>query len=179
MSQKIPKTAFTTKYDGLVSELVQDVQISEAFHPSSGAQPPQRRHAKAIWDTGATESAISKEVVADLGLQPIDRRQTHTANGTRIADVYLVNVYLPNRVAFSGVRVSDADIHGCDVLVGMDIIGSGDFAVTHRHGKTWMTFQVPSTHATDYVHEIDVENGKKGFRKKPSKKGGRRPKRKN
>lgn len=166
---KIRKTAFTTKYDGRVSELAQDVRISEAFHPASGSKQPPLHDVKAIWDTGATESAISKTVVNDLGLQPIDKQTTHTANGTRMADVYLVNIYLPNGVAFSGLRVTDADIRGCDVLVGMDIIGSGDFAVTHRHGNTVMTFQVPSTHATDYVHEIDVENGKKGFRQPPKK----------
>ena len=31
-----------------------------------------------------------------------------------------------------------------DVLIGMDVIGTGDFAVTHADGRTCMSFQMPS-----------------------------------
>ncbi len=124
-------------------------------------------------------TAISQKVIQDLGLESTNEIENHTANGTRLAKVYLVNLYLPNAVAFSGLNVVDGDFHGCDVLIGMDIIGRGDFALTHKHGSTWMTFQDPPSHATDYVAEIDIENGKKGFRRPSSKKKApRRKKRK-
>ena len=152
-----------------------EVGISEPFHPASGNAQPTVHTVKAVWDTGATGSAISKKVIQDLGLSHIDEVDNHTANGTRKAKVYLVNIYLPNKVAFPALRVVDGDFHGCDVLVGMDIIGSGDLAITHKFGKTWMTFQMPPSHDTDYVVEIDIENGKKGFRKHPGKKRQSRP----
>ena len=99
-----------------------------------------------------------------LGLFATNEIDNHTANGVRKAKIYLANLYLLNGVAVPVMEVIDADIHGCDVLVGMDIIGLGDLAITHKHGRTWMTFQIPPSHETDYVLEVDIENGKKGFR---------------
>ena len=147
-----------------------EIGISEPFHPASSEAQPKVHKVKAIWDTGASGSAISKKVIRDLGLSHIDEVENHTANGTRKAKVYLVNIYLPNKVAFSALRVVDGDFHGCDVLVGMDIIGQGDLAITHKFEKTWMTFQIPPSHNTDYVVEIDITNGKRGFRQPPGKK---------
>jgi hypothetical protein len=37
-----------------------------------------------------------------------------------------------------------------DVLIGMDIIGEGDFAVTHQDGKTTFSFRVPSLKTIDF-----------------------------
>jgi uncharacterized protein YecA (UPF0149 family) len=42
---------------------------------------------------------------------------------------------------------------GTDVLIGMDIISMGDFTVTASKRKTKFSFQIPSTHDTDYVKE--------------------------
>ena len=78
-----------------------EIGISEPFHPASSEAQPKVHKVKAIWDTGASGSAISKKVIRDLGLSHIDEVENHTANGTRKAKVYLVNIYLPNKVAFS------------------------------------------------------------------------------
>ena len=40
-----------------------------------------------------------------------------------------------------------------DVLIGMDIISQGDFVITASQGKTKFSFQIPSTHDTDYAKE--------------------------
>lgn len=143
-----------TQYNGRVNVLVTDVKVSEAYDPKSGAPEPALVDFRAIWDTGASASVINAKVVAALKLQPIDKQRVRTANGERLADVYLVNIYLPNRVAAPAVRVTEADIVGNeDVLIGMDIIGVGDFAVTHADGKTCMSFRIPSLKRIDYVAE--------------------------
>jgi hypothetical protein len=42
-------------------------------------------------------------------------------------------------------RVAQMTRHGgIDVLIGMDIIGSGDFSVTHHNGNTTFSFCCPS-----------------------------------
>lgn len=44
------------------------------------------------------------------------------------------------------------------MLVGMDIIGHGDFAVTNHNGKTIFTYRCPSTNQIDFVKQIRVRN---------------------
>ena len=165
--------AFTAKSDGILRELRTDVWISEPYRPDSGDPQPELKKVGAVWDTGATISVVTESVVKEIGLERIDEVEQNTANGKRIAGVYLVNIYLPNRVAFPGIRVLDGDIFDTDMLIGMDIITQGDLAITHKFKKTWLTFQVPSSHTIDFVNEIEIANGKSGFRN-PKKKRKRR-----
>jgi hypothetical protein len=37
-----------------------------------------------------------------------------------------------------------------DVLIGMDIISRGDFALTHKEGKTVFSFRYPSLATIDF-----------------------------
>ena len=41
-------------------------------------------------------------------------------------------------------------VGNADVLLGMDVIGLGDFAVTESHGKTVMTFRMPHRDVIDF-----------------------------
>ncbi len=77
--------------------------------------------------------------------------RVQTAGSAYDAETYLVSILLPNEVWFPQVRVSKAPLIGDDVLIGMDIIGSGDFAVTNRDGRTVFTFRVPSVERIDFV----------------------------
>jgi hypothetical protein len=74
-----------------------------------------------------------------------------TGAGAYRTEVYLVNIVLPNGVQFHTVHVSRGDITGAEVLIGMDIITTGDFAVTNLGGKTVMSFRWPSMTRIDYV----------------------------
>lgn len=115
--------------------------------------------AKALWDTGATNSCISKKVVEDLGLIPTGQKKISTPSGSDIVSTYLVSIVLPNHVVFSDVEVCDTKIgdQGVDLLVGMDIINCGDFAVTNCDGKTVFSFCVPSSKTIDFVKEVNRE----------------------
>ena len=169
----IPRFAFTTKCNKRVNVLDNEVGISEPCDLKTTKPHPDVVQFKAIWDTGASCSCISQNVLESLNLPEIDRVTNNTANGSRKAGVYLVNIYLPNKVVFQGVRVIDAKLLDTDILIGMDIINQGDFAITHKKGNTWMTFQIPSSHNIDFVEEIERENAKlkaKKARKKSSKK---------
>lgn len=158
MPPPIGPFAFTLQFPSKVDVLRDTVGVSEAHSPESDVPEPLVSHFRAIWDTGASASVISQQVIAELNLYPIDKTKVLTANGERIANVYLVHIYLRNKVSFSGVRVTDGNLLGTSILIGMDIIGSGDFAVTHSDGKTCMSFQLPSSRKIDFVKEMNAKN---------------------
>ncbi|HYJ05441.1 MAG TPA: SEC-C metal-binding domain-containing protein [Chthoniobacterales bacterium] len=111
------------------------------------------REFQAIWDTGATNSVISPAVVAACGLKPIGMTQVHTSNATCLAEQYIVDIYLPNKVVFQNVRVTNQKLTGTPMLIGMDIIGLGDFAVTNKGGKTTFSYRWPSGERIDFVKQ--------------------------
>lgn len=148
--------AFTTYFDGRSNQLVTNIGISLPFTSQNIPSPaPTPQTYKAIWDTGATNTCITSNVVTTLNLQPIGKIINHTANGERESNQYIVNVYLPNKVAIQMIRVTECHqlTGGSDVLVGMDIIGIGDFSITHADNKTTMSYRTPSIKTIDYVKE--------------------------
>jgi hypothetical protein len=116
---------------------------------------------RAIWDTGATNTCITQVAADRIGLVPTGLVDMTTAKGTHRASTVLTNVALPNGVGFHGLRVTICDLgQNVDVLIGMDIIGSGDFAITNFENKTVMSFRVPSTRTIDFVVEHSAEEAK-------------------
>lgn len=108
---------------------------------------------KAIWDTGATATVITQNVVNSLGLLPTGMSHVNTANGPTVQNTYIVDVVLPNGVNVKDVTVTGANAlsGGCEVLIGMDIISLGDFSITNYKDSTCMSFRIPSMHEIDYV----------------------------
>ena len=106
----------------------------------------------ALWDTGATGSVILKEIADKLHLPVIGFGKVATAGGVVEVPFYYIDVLLPNNVIFPKLRVSQADALGLGVnmLVGMDIISKGDFAISNFEGKTTFTFRVPSLMEFDF-----------------------------
>lgn len=126
----------------------------------------------AIWDTGATSSVITKKIADDLGLQPIGMTQVSTAGGLHDCNIYIVNIVLPNSITISNVRVTEAPLNGFDVLIGMDIISIGDFAVSStKQGNTVVSFRIPhDDEPVDFV-KIAQDEANKKRRKKVSSVG--------
>jgi len=149
---QLPILTFTSTYTGLSRVLVNDVRVGEAFDPK---QPPKQLppQFKAIWDTGATNSVITQKVIDQCGLKPTGMTVVHTAQGTTTTETFLVCILLPNKVVLPEVRVSKLPIRGADVLIGMDIISQGDFAVTNKDGKTVFSFRMPSMECIDFVKQ--------------------------
>ena len=142
--------AFTTKYDGLSDKLINDVYVDFEGNISL---------CSALWDTGATGSCISKEIATDMGLVPTGMMTIRTPSGAKNVSTYLVDIVLPNDSG--GVRIKDVVVcgteigaQGISVLIGMDVITIGDFAVSNFDGKTVFTYRIPSQATTDYVTAI-------------------------
>lgn len=125
--------------------------MSEAFDPRTGNAPPVQIEFDALWDTGATASVITQRVVDGCNLSPTGIAKVFTADGEHQAETYLVNIALPNGVVFSGLRVTKGDIRGIDMLIGMDVMNHGDFAVTNHGGVTKFSFRMPPQSHIDFV----------------------------
>ena len=156
--------AFTIKSPGLLRVLKTKVGICLPFLGiSENRESVKIEEFIAIWDTGATGSVITQKVVEQLNLKPIHVVKVHHAGGESMSPVYLVNIALPNNVIVPNVRVTEGKLtnDGTEVLIGMDIIGLGDFSVTNFGGKTSMSYRMPSSREVDYVVEADYENKKR------------------
>jgi predicted aspartyl protease len=150
----IKANAFNIAYSGLSPVLKSEVHITSPFEPSNPPKEADRKQFLAIWDTGATNSVITQKVVQDCSLSPISMVKVHTASGEALSNVYLVSIRLPNKVIVPQIRVSEGTIGGdAEVLIGMDIINRGDFAVTNKDGKTNFTFRIPSIECIDFVKQ--------------------------
>lgn len=157
--------AFTQTYNGVAGQLRTTVGICEAFDPK--AQPdqlPAVHETTALWDTGASKSVITPATVAALGLSPAGLTGIHTAGGHSERMTYMVNFILPNKVGVVGVQVSECDASNNDLfgaLIGMDIIGMGDFSITNMNGLTVMSFRTPSVATIDYVAEAGARKSRR------------------
>lgn len=151
---QIEVRAFNVNYKGLSPTLTSEVQINLPFNKGTPPDPKECKKYIAIWDTGATNTVITEKVVRECGLQPIGVTQVNTADGVHKSNVYLVSVWLPNKVNYSIVRVTEGTLLGTmDVLIGMDIICTGDFAVTNLDRKTNFSFRYPSIECIDFVKQ--------------------------
>ena len=139
---------FTVNADRRLHALTTNAKVNSSINPDESIS----YKANAIWDTGATASVITQQIVETCGLKPVGMTRTLTANGERDCQVYLINVTLPNNVIFNNLRVTCGDLcaNGPDMLIGMDIIGHGDFAVTGHGGKTTFSFRLPSMDRIDF-----------------------------
>jgi len=127
-----PHTAFTCRYQGRSSTLTSEVEIFVAFTP-----PEQRqgKKYKALYDTGATHSAFSEGGCGSaIGLNRGNKCGCWRRNAYYHQP--LVNIGLPNRVMFGMMRVAKMTLRpDIDALIGMDILGQGDFAVQIMRAK--------------------------------------------
>lgn len=152
---------FTANYGRLSNRPETSCYVSAAWLPQEDATAPPLLEFNALWDTGATRSVVSQEVAAKLELLPEGTANVYHAQGSKHVSKYFVNLGLPNRVQVVGVEVLEGVLEGCDVLIGMDIINMGDFAVTNRDGITMLSFQMPSINHIDFVRILE-ETEQKG-----------------
>ena len=145
--------SFTVNFHKLVNEIKLPVGVGK---------PVGTLHRfTAVWDTGATSTVISKKVVEVLGLEDIiDQVDTYSADGAGKADAYYVDVQLLNGVQFSSLKVIQMGTRD-DLLIGMDIIGAGDFCLTNVGGETVLTFESPPYYRYDFVKQINASRTKR------------------
>lgn len=157
MNQTRDLYTFTVRYGRKVPSILTDVCLSRIVPTGQELTEDDVLTVPAVWDTGATISVISNDVVNNLRLSPTGAAVCYTVNGPRVVARYSINIHLPNQFAIPGLRVVDGDIHDAGILIGMDIIGRGDFAITHEYGSTCFSFQIPSSRTLDFKSEAQTD----------------------
>lgn len=144
--------SFTITTQEILDALRTEVQISDyQLKTKSGMSEVSRW--KSVWDTGATNSCITQRVVEELNLLPIGREQVYTAGGLATVNLYIVDIMLPNNILFRGVEVLCVELEDTsDVLIGMDIICRGDFAISNFNNQTTFSFRTPPAGIIDFSH---------------------------
>ena len=111
----------------------------------------------ALWDTGSSMTVISDSLATELGLAKAGELDADTAGGKYKANKYVISISLPNRLNIENVMVSSGKLGpGIDILIGMDIIGLGDFAISHVNNKTVFSFRFPSCSIIDFVKNENI-----------------------
>lgn len=147
---------FTRNYAGVVSKLITPSAVSASWDPLEEKPEPVAVRYQCLWDTGATISAVTERVATDLGLPTEALIPIQHAGGVS-AEVpqHYVNLHLPNNLMLVGRAVAQLPLSGFNVILGMDIISLGDFAITNFDGKTTFTFRIPSIEKIDFVADSD------------------------
>lgn len=150
---------FNLRSDGIWDKLITDGWVTAAGTSADwrkqeiGFKPPDGRRFSMLWDTGASSSAISTRVIKACGLRPVGTAQISDYRNTWNSETYLVDLALPNTLIIERVPVARVDVGHADVVIGMDIITLGDFAITNLGGKTLFSFRYPSQRQIDFVAE--------------------------
>ena len=148
MTQRRDSAFTVTSNFGLLNVLMSPCTISDA----TTAPDESRRSFTAIWDTSATNSVITQDVVDACRLVATGLESVHNVTGPATQETYLVAIELPNGSRYAPVRVTKGNLqHEIGVLIGMDIINTGDFAVTNLGGITKFSFRFPSLEHIDFV----------------------------
>jgi hypothetical protein len=138
--------SFTVKSkDGLLTALATPCHVSQAFTPANGTPEYPRVEFNALWDTGATNSVITPRVVQACGLKPIRRGLTQGVNGIEKSQHYVINLSLPDKITFCELTVVSKNPGNVwwDVLIGMDIISTGELSIKNVNSNTEWSFRFP------------------------------------
>ena len=143
---------FTQEEKCLAREISSNVYISVPEIDIDGTQPINLLQYKAIWDTGATTSVITKKVAEDLRLIVTGIRKIITVGGICDALEHRVELWLPNNTRVSEMPVVRGYIpEDFDMLIGLDIMVMGDFAFTNYKGHSMFSFRMPSIGHIDFT----------------------------
>lgn len=98
----------------------------------------------AIWDSSATSSIITRNIIDKLKLQPVGVCQVAGIHGTEYEYTYYVNLMVPGEMTFKTFEVTEGDLEDVDVFIGMDVISQGDFCISNGNNETIVAFRSPA-----------------------------------
>lgn len=100
--------------------------------------------AKALIDTGAQGSCISRRLASACRLEQISAMKILSAQGESIVPVYEIDFTLPNNAKFCQIPVMEISGNkNFDIIIGMDILTKCDFAVSNPNNNLVFTMRTP------------------------------------
>ena len=108
---------------------------------------------KCLWDTGSSESVLSSDFIKKYNLQSIGSTIVGTTGTTLKSKIYTIDFLLAEKQHIS-LNVSESLQlcgSGIDMLIGMDVITLGDFALTSSDDAICFSFRYPSQGLIDFT----------------------------
>ena len=144
---KIEYRSFRKDYGRLEKILLTPIDVFPvASSDENMSKTPVRL--KALWDTGATLTVIKPKLRDTLKLRMVRSDSSATLmglGGVFNADYTVMTLRLRNNfeINWCPVYVVDYTVD-VDIIIGMDIIGMGDFVFSNTDKKTLFSFIMPS-----------------------------------
>ena len=102
--------------------------------------------ANALWDTGATISAITPKLVNELNFIPAGTVAICGITGSMDVEFILASIQLPGGLLRQNIKMAVCDFsQDINIILGMDIITLGDFELLHGNNQTIFSFTAPSS----------------------------------
>ena len=97
---------------------------------------------KALWDTGSQVSIISEDIAKACHLKTVSDGEGQGITGKAKLKLGVVLIFPGDVRKFIPISADVIDLkdHDIDVILGMDIIGRGDFSILRKDGYLEMTF---------------------------------------
>ena len=162
MPDRIVYRGFTVSYQEIVNELISPIK----FLPILSADESNSKNpvdVDALWDTGAMVTCMKPSLWENLLIRPFDtsNRIELTGIGGSVKTLFTIaNLFLAPNLLIEFCPVYILDFPGnTDILIGMDIIGMGDFVVCNANNKTSFSFAIPPfPDRIDLVEKVDAAN---------------------
>lgn len=137
-------SVLTKEYDSLVEAVATECVVFSPVY-ADGEQPKAYVANVAVWDTGATNTIITPEIVKRLGLNPVMDGGLSGIGGEVESGIYKINLGLPGGILVYDVPAFVSDqLDDYDMLIGMDVILLGDFCLSNVNDRTVFSFRIPS-----------------------------------
>ena len=99
----------------------------------------------ALWDTGCTDTCISQTVADELKLKEYGKKTMTDMTAEHLCTFYIADIKSrDSKFYFREERCAGIDFDGAnyEAIIGMDIIGNGNFSLLRERGKWVFTFSV-------------------------------------
>lgn len=136
---------FTQRHIDYIDGVVTESYVYASANDLGTGRVRRVKVLRSLWDTGASSTLISTRVARALELKAIGKSGVSGFNiGIDIKDTYYVHIGLPTGDVVTDVEAMEFDGEEYDVVIGMDIICKGDFALSNTEGKKTFSFRIPS-----------------------------------
>lgn len=130
-------------YQNIYSTITKQIITEASIHYKD-----KRMSTYAIWDTGASNTHITENVIEAFEMESSGTKKAICHSGEILLSTYTVTIGLPtnalleNHIVYSttNMTIKDFDI---GLVIGMDIIRLGDFHFDNCEEKTIFTFRHP------------------------------------
>ncbi|MDR1598786.1 MAG: hypothetical protein LBS11_02765 [Oscillospiraceae bacterium] len=154
--------SFTIRYgSGKTYSLISAVTVL----PLSDSNPADEErivHCNAIWDAGASITCVSQRVARKLSLELFPEMNARAGSGLCLCPPCIIGLILSNGIRLDGVAALATNLNenDFDVIIGLDVISKGDFAVISSGGETIFSYRYPSMQVIDFEHYEYIETAK-------------------